>query len=448
MTVALVDCNNFYCSCERLFRPSLIGRPVVVLSANDGNAISRSNEAKSLGISMGAPWHEIKHLVDEAGLVALSSNFALYGDISARVMTVLSEFSPAQEIYSIDESFLDFTGLPGSSVERGRQIRERVLQWVGIPTCVGIAETKTLAKFANFVAKTAERKPGTYPPELAQVCDLSALPAPARTALFEQTEVGEVWGIGPRIAARLQHAGVKTIAELLRIDLGTVRREFSVVLERTVRELQGSPCLGLDEAPEPRQQIMCSRSFGRTVSRLDLLRKAIGEFVTRAAEKLRAQQCVAGEIGVFIHTSPFRRTDKQYGGSVVVPLPHPTADTRRLLHAAEAGLQSIYRDGFNFAKGGIVLLDLRPEDAFVQGELALDEGARDKSKLMSTVDAVNRRFGRGTVVAASLGVGEQAPAWHSRAERRTPHYTTQWRDIPLVRAGLPAAARRSDAEDG
>lgn len=433
MTFALVDCNNFYVSVERVFRPSLNGRPVVVLSANDGNAISRSNEAKALGIAMAAPWHEIKHLVDEAGLVALSSNFTLYGEISDRVMTILAEYAPRQEIYSIDECFLDFRRLPGCAIERGRQIRAQVLQWVGIPTCVGIAVTKTLAKFANHVAKTAERKPGAYPPQLAQVCNLEALSPADIESLFATTKVGEVWGIGPRISARLQHAGIQTIADLMRVDLGTLRREFSVVLERTVRELQGTPCLGLEEVSATRQQIMCSRSFGRPLRRLDLLRKAIGEFVTRAAEKLRAQRCVAGAIGVFVHTSPFRHADKQYGGSVIVPLLTPTADTQRLLHAAEAGLRSIFREGFNFAKGGVMLLDLRPDAAFVQGELALGIEAHDKSKLMSAVDEVNRRFGRGTVIAASVVAGEDEP-WHSRAMRRTPHYTTCWEDIPLVRA--------------
>lgn len=434
MKYALVDCNNFYVSAERVFRPQLRDRPVVVLSANDGNAISRSNEAKALGVKMGAPWHEIRHLVDSAGLVALSSNFALYADISDRVMSILAAYSPRTEVYSIDEAFLDFEGLPGDSVERGRRMRQQVLQWTGIPTCCGMASTKTLAKFANHVAKTSERKPGSYPAHLAQVCDLDALAVDQRQSLFEATDVGEVWGIGPRISAQLVEGGVKTVADLLRVDLGTLRRRHSVVLERTVRELLGESCLPLEDAPAPRQQIMCSRSFGKTVSELPALTQAVTQFTSRAAEKLRGQASRAGAVMVFIRTSPFRQRDAQYGGSVSVPLPRPTADTQQLLRAAVAGLAKIYRPGFNYAKAGVMLLDLWPEELH-QGELDLGDepGGRDKGRLMSAVDAVNRRFGRGTLSAGSVG-RQQGEAWHSRFDRRTPCYTTRWEDIPLARA--------------
>lgn len=434
MKYALVDCNNFYVSCERLFRPQLLGRPVVVLSANDGNAISRSNEAKAMGIKMGAPWHEIRHLVDEVGLVALSSNFALYGEISDRVMSILAHYSPRQEVYSIDECFLDFQGLPGEPASRGRQLRRHVLKWVGIPTCVGIAGTKTLAKFANHVAKSAERKPGSYPAELAQVCDIDALDQLQRQQLFEATDVGDIWGIGPRISAQLLAGGIKTAADLLRVDLATLRRQHSVVLERTVRELMGVSCLPFDEAPAPRQQIMCSRSFGNRVQDMGALRQAVSEFASRVAEKARKQESCAGGVVVFIRTSPFRQSDAQYGASITVPLPRPSADTQGLLRASLAGLAQIYRPGFNYAKAGVMLVDLTPA-GLVQGELDLEDtaGSRDKARLMAALDAVNDRFGRGTLKAGSIG-SKTGEAWHARFERRTPCYTTRWEDIPLVRA--------------
>ncbi len=237
---ALVDGNNFYVSCERVFRPSLNDRPVVVLSNNDGCAIARSNEAKALGIKMGAPWFSIKHLADEAGLVALSANFALYGDISDRMMSLAAGLGPNQEIYSIDESFIELTGVPGDLVERSHKIRSRILQWVGIPCGIGIGATKTLAKLANHIAKTAERKPGSYPAHMAQVCNLQALTKDDLDAAFQATPVNDVWGVGPRISKQLNDGGIHTVLELTRLDAATIRSKWSVVLERTARELQGS----------------------------------------------------------------------------------------------------------------------------------------------------------------------------------------------------------------
>lgn len=248
---ALVDGNNFYVSCERVFRPSLNGRPVVVLSNNDGCAIARSNEAKELGIKMAAPWFRIKHLEQEAGLVALSANFTLYGDMSDRMMSLAAGLGPTQEIYSIDESFIGMQGVRGDLVARSRRVRERVLQWIGIPTCIGIAQTKTLAKLANDIAKTAERKPGSYPAELAQVCNLVALHAQDLDDVLKATPVGDVWGVGPRIGKQLQEQGVATVLDLARMDPTTARRGWGVTLERTVRELHGQGCVDLDDAPGP-----------------------------------------------------------------------------------------------------------------------------------------------------------------------------------------------------
>ena len=257
-TYTLLTVRVIQNSCERVFRHSLHGRPVVVLSNNDGCAIARSNEAKALGIVMGAPWFKIKHMEESDGLVALSANFALYGDLSDRMMSLAAGLGPSQEIYSIDESFIDLTGVRGDLVDRSHKIRARILQWVGIPCGIGIGSTKTLAKLANHIAKTAERKPGSYPEKLAQVCHLSALPQEELDAVLAATPVGEVWGIGRRISAQLIEGGVTTVLDLVRADAATIRSKFSVVVERTVRELQGTQCVDLESVPQPKQEIACT----------------------------------------------------------------------------------------------------------------------------------------------------------------------------------------------
>ena len=449
---ALIDANNFYVSCERVFRPSLVGRPVVVLSNNDGCAIARSDEAKALGIKMGQPWFQCKALQNSHGLVALSANFALYGDMSDRMMTVAASFAPRQEVYSIDESFLDFSGVPGDLVAVCREVRARVFQWVGLPTCVGLGPTKTLAKLANHIAKSAERKPGSYCLELAQVCHLGAMKRPELEAILAATEVGEVWGIGRRIGAQLVESGIKTVLDLARTDPMAVRRRFSVVLEKTVRELRGIPCIGLDDAPPPKQQIMVSRSFGQTVTRGFDLATAVTEFATRAAEKLRRQQGAAGAIVVFIRTSPFRADDLQYSGSTTVPLVRPSADSAALVASALTGLRRIYRKGYRYAKAGVMLVDLQSQGVR-QFELDWDaqedvfqgpqEGVggcvnastvRDRTQLMTALDEVNRRFGRGSLKLASAGLDGARRPWSMRQERRSPGYTTHWDDMPIARA--------------
>jgi DNA polymerase V len=434
---ALVDGNNFYVSCERIFRPSLDGLPVVVLSNNDGCAIARSNEAKALGIKMGAPWFQIQHLQESAGLVALSANFALYGDISDRMMSLAAGLGPTQEIYSIDESFIGMDGVRGDLVERSHKVRSRILQWVGVPCGIGIGRTKTLAKLANHIAKTAERKPGTYPDDLAQVCNLEALSASELESVLDATEVAEVWGVGRRISKQLTDGGIKTVLDLVRMDPATVRRGWSVVLERTVRELQGMPCIGLDDSPTPKKEIATTRSFGHAVTELSAITEAVSEFASRAAEKLRKQHSLAGEIMVFVRTSPFRK-DPQYSRSVVIPLLRPSADTGVLVQAAVKGLQSIYRTGFKYAKAGVMLLDLQP-DSVLQGELDLEEGdttneISEKIRLMSALDTINMRFGKGTMKMASAGLAGDRRVWSMKQERRTPAYTTRWEDMPVARA--------------
>jgi DNA polymerase V len=430
---ALVDGNNFYVSCERAFRPDLIGRPVVVLSNNDGCAIARSNEAKALGIAMGAPWFKISHLAESAELVALSANFALYGDLSDRMMSLAAGLGPKQEIYSIDESFIELAGVRGNLVERSFKIRARILQWVGIPCCIGIGQTKTLAKLANHVAKTAERKPGLYPEKLAQVCNFADMTAEEFNQVLADTPVNEVWGVGRRISSQLNDGGIITALDLVRLDTATVRSKWSVVLERTVRELQGTSCIGLEDAPAAKKEIACTRSFGHPVTELSDLNEAVTQFASRAAEKLRKQGSAAHQLICFVRTSPFRK-DPQYSGSISVPLRRPTSDTGALVSAAVAGMRAIYRPGFKYAKAGVMLVDLQP-DTVSQGELDLQgDEAPDRSKLMTTLDGLNRRFGRGAVLMASAGLAGDRRAWVMKQERRTPAYTTCWKDLAVARA--------------
>ena len=430
---ALVDGNNFYVSCERVFRPALNGRPVVVLSNNDGCAVARSNEAKALGIAMGAPWFQIRHLVESDGLVGLSANFVLYGDMSDRMMSLAAGLGPTQEIYSIDESFVGLHGVRGNLVQRAHLVRSRILQWTGVPCCVGIASTKTLAKLANHIGKTAERKPGSYPAELVQVCNLASLPAQDLDDVLQATDVGEVWGVGRRITAQLKEGGVHTVQDLRRLDPATVRRRWSLTMERTVRELQGQPCIQLDDAPSAKQEIACTRSFGRPVTDLQPLIEAVSEFTGRAAEKLRAQGSLAGQLLVFAHTSP-HRAGPRFSRSVVVPLRRPTSDTSVLTNAATLGLRAIYEPGYQLIKAGVMLLDLQPSSV-QQGELELEpEPVADKSRLMIAMDTLNNRFGKGTVHVASAGYAGPLRAWGMKQERLTPQYTTSWSDMPVARA--------------
>ena len=432
---ALVDGNNFYVSCERAFRPSLNSRPVVVLSNNDGCAIARSNEAKALGIKMGTPWFQIRHLEEEAGLVALSANFALYGDLSDRMMSLAAGLGHRQEVYSIDESFVDLTGIRGNLGERSRKVRQRILEWTGVPCGIGIGPTKTLAKLANFIAKAAERKPGSYPEQHARVCDLGSITAQELDSLLANTQVGEVWGVGRRIGAQLNEEGITTVLDLKRLDPATVRRRWSVVLERTVRELNGMPCIGFDEQPAAKKEIACTRSFGHPVVHLNHLQEAITEFTGRAAEKLRSQKSQTRQVLCFIRTSPFRVNEAQYSRSIVVKLPRPTNDTVELTQAALRGLQAIYRSGYLYAKAGVMLLDLSPQER-CQLELPIHAPVpgRNKGKLMPAIDEINRRYGRGTVMLASAGLEGNHRVWSMRQERMSPGYTTRWDELAVARA--------------
>lgn len=426
---ALIDGNNFYCSCERVFQPKLQNRPMVVLSNNDGCAIARSDEAKALGIKMGAPYFQIKDLERTEGLVALSANFTLYGDMSARMMALAAEMGPEQEIYSIDESFIGLSGMRKAGItQRGWDTRTKILQWTGIPTCVGIGATKTLAKLANHIAKTTDRKPGSYPARLGKVCNLVDLSDRQRRLLFENTAIGEVWGIGRRISKQLESAGVATIWQFMQLDAGTVRSRWSVVLERTWRELHGQSCISIEQA-EAKKEIAHTRSFGKPVTEIAELASAVTEFATRAASKARKQNSNVGQVLVFARTSPFRVKDAQYSRSVVVPLARPCADTLQITGAALMGLKQLFKPGINYCKAGVMLLDL--QDASIhQNELGLfDFDDSEKSKrLMKAFDAVTDRFGHGSIQLGPAMLGTKK--WEMRQERRTPHYTTSLADIP------------------
>jgi DNA polymerase V len=422
--MALVDCNNFYVSCERMFNPKLEGVPVVVLSNNDGCAVARSNEVKALGIKMGEPWFRMKDIAKQHGIIALSSNYALYGDLSSRVMATLAEFSPQQEIYSIDECFLDLNGFdPATLTDYGQQIRKTVKRNVGIPVSVGIADTKTLAKLANHCAKK-----GLYGSD--GVCDFGQLDDSHRSALFSSIPVGEVWGVGRKITAGLAGMNINTVEELRCSNPEYLRQQFSIVLVKTVQELNGIPCIELEEAGSPRQQIMVSRSFGSPVSALDDLSESVAYYTTRAAEKLRRDGSVAASICVFIRTNPFREQDEQYSRSVIVPLPLPADDTTKLVKAALCGLKSIYKPALRYAKSGVLLMGLH-EKGSAQRTLFDDPGEQSRSdKLMYVMDSINQRMGKDSVTIAATGTKKR---WAMRREQKSPNYTTDWNELMEAR---------------
>jgi len=420
---ALVDCNNFYVSAERVFNPKLEGYPVVVLSNNDGCAVARSNEAKALGIKMGEPWFQLKPLVKRHGLVGLSSNYTLYGDMSARVMQVLRTFTPDVEVYSIDESFLRLERMrqmcPCLAV-MGQAIRTQVQQWTGIPVCVGIAPTKTLAKLANHIAKKNARFGGVF--------DMTTYPESELVSLLSTIDVGEVWGVGRRIAAKLNAMNIHTVEDLRRVSTNFIRLHFSVVLERTVAELQGISCLALEDVAPPKKQIVSSKSFGQMVMAESELGEALSTYVSRAAEKLRAQASVAGALQVFVMTNVFRETDPQYSNGIVIPLPDPTNNTLKLVAAALFGLKRIYKPGYTYKKCGVMLMDLSPTH---QRQTSLfsqvEDVARHSDALMSVLDGINAKYGRDTLTVAAAGTQK---SWTARAENKTSCYTTRWSELP------------------
>jgi DNA polymerase V len=422
---ALVDCNNFYASCEKLFNPKLANKPVVVLSNNDGCVVARSAEVKALGIPMGVPWFKIEAQARQCGIVAFSSNYALYADMSNRVVEVLSLFSPNLEVYSIDESFLDVSGFGDMNlVEYGMEMRQKVQEWLGLAVCVGIAPTKTLAKLANHCAKKGMAGSDG-------VCDFTVMSDAQLTQLFSGIDVGEVWGVGRKIAARLQQLGISTVLQLRSADTAMISARFSVVLERTVCELRGVSCLDLAEIVPDKQQIMCSRSFGQYVYSGKELEAIVASYIARAAEKLRTQDSLAGALMVFIRTNPFSPHEPQYQRALTLPLPNATADTRLLVNWGSKIVRQIFRAGYAYQKAGVMLSELRPrvmaQDTLFNNGVDL----RRSQQVMATMDMVNQRWGRGTMRTAAEGVTK---SWQMKRQRLSPGYTTDWDGLPVVSA--------------
>lgn len=424
--IGLVDCNNFYVSCERVFQPRLEGVPVGIMSNNDGCVIARSSELKALGVEMGTPAFHLQQWVSQGRICLLSSNYELYGDMSARVREVLEEFSAGVEPYSIDEMFVRFDGFDdATTLALARALYRNVRQFTGIPVCVGVAPSRTLAKLANRAAKKR--------PEYGGVCVLTGDDDETRH-LLEQTALGDVWGVGRRLVERLALQGVETAWDLRSTDPKAIRRRFSVTLERTARELQGTPCIEMNDSDEPRQRIMTSRSFGRLTGELRELQEAIRQHAQRGAEKLRAQQSHARAVLVFLKTNRHRQDLAQYSPSIVAELPEPSDDSRPILAAAQQALEAIYRPGYRFMKAGVMLLDLVDANREQLSLLDTPGRAADRERserLMNTLDELNQKMGRGTV---RLGVPRQNAAWHLRCAHRTPRWTTQWGELPSAKA--------------
>ena len=417
----LIDCNNFYVSCERVFRPDLEGKPVIVLSNNDGNSISRSNEAKALGVQMGDPAFKIRELIKRENITLFSSNYALYGDLSRRVTDCLSSMVPTVETYSIDESFLNLGDFTEREVEPlARELRERVHRWVGIPTCVGIAPTKTLAKVANFIAKKR--------PQYRSVCDLRS--SQVRAELLPTVPVDEVWGIGAASAAKLAGIGVQTAADLAALDPDNARALMTVTGGRTVYELRGISCLPLELMEPTRKGIAVTRSFGAAVTSWEPMREAIASYATRAAEKMRRYKVAAENIFVFMHTNTFNN-DPFYSNGASARFVETTNDTGEVVALAVRLGERLWKDGFRYSKCGVMITELMPETirqpAF-WGEL--DREKRERA--WRAMDKLNATLGRDTV--RILGAGPKDAAWKLRAEYRSPRWTTRWDELRLVKA--------------
>jgi DNA polymerase V len=416
--IALIDANNFYVSCERVFDTSLYNRHVIVLSNNDGCVISRSNEAKQIGITMGVPFFQIEDLISQHNVAVFSSNYALYGDMSRRVMQALNEFSPEVEIYSIDEAFMNLSGIRCESpTELGRKIQKTVYQWTGIPVSVGIAETKTLAKIANALAKRSEKAAG--------VLDLTD--SPYLPHALAKTPVGEVWGIGRRYKKLLHANGIRTALELKNLDDQWVRGHLTVVGLRLVHELRGIPCLALETQPPAKKSITVSRSFGQPVDSFAEIKQALTLYVTRAGERLRKHGLAAGVIMVFLHTNRFSR-EPQHFGSTTTELAIPTDSTPELLYYALRGAEEAFREGFQYKKAGVLLNELVPAGSPSRSFWNPDTRERVR-ELLRVVDKLNHKFGRDTVHFGKLATEGR---WMTKAEKRSPRYTTRWEEVLTI----------------
>lgn len=420
---ALADVNSFYASCEKVFRPDLRNKPIVVLSNNDGCVIARSQEAKQLGIKMGIPWFQLKAMQFPEAVITFSSNYELYASMSNRVMAHLEELAPRVEQYSIDEMFLDIRGIDSciDYEDFGRQLREHVRSGTGLTIGVGMGPTKTLAKSAQWASKEWPQFGGV----------LALTPGnPRRTEkLLSLQPVEEIWGVGRRIGKKLNTYGVKTALQLARMNPAFVRKNFTVVLERTVRELNGEACISLEEAPPAKQQILCSRSFGERITSYESLRQAIFQYAERAAEKLRGEKQFCRHVSLFIRTSPFAVNEVYYGNVASEKLLLPTRDTRDIINAAVKALDRIWMDGHRYAKAGVVLNDFTPSGVSQLNLFDEVQPREHSDALMKVLDGINQS-GKGKVWFAGRGI---APEWQMKREMLSPAYTTRWNEIPTAK---------------
>jgi len=408
---ALIDCNCFYASCERVFRPDLERVPIVVLSNNDGCVIARSYDAKPF-VKMGAPYFQIKDVLRQNGIMIFSSNYALYGDMSERVMSIIESMVPASEVYSIDEAFADLTGIPGDLTAFGRQIRAAVLKRTGIPVGVGIAPTKTLAKLANHTAKRLLAHTGG----VVDICNLHN-----RNWVLRNTAVSEVWGVGRKMKAHLEAMNIHSAMDLAKADARTLRDRFSVVIEKTARELAGISCIDLGEAAPPKQEICCSRMFGQRLTAIEPIKEAVATYTQRAAEKLRFQNSLCKKIRVSIRTGMFNPEEAKYANGALVELPYPTNDVRLMTKAATEAVNRLFRPGFKYSKAEVLLLDLRQPGEFTDDLFAASQPAAAE-QVMSVLDEINARWGRGTLRAGSVPTD---PEWAMRRDMMSQSYTTR-----------------------
>tara|TARA_R110002110_G_scaffold415856_3_gene658493 strand:+ start:72660 stop:73943 length:1284 start_codon:yes stop_codon:yes gene_type:complete len=420
-TIAIVDCNNFYVSCERVFQPKLEGQPVVVLSNNDGCAVARSDEAKKIGIKMGQPYFQFKHLEKKHGIHVFSSNYALYGDMSARMAVILEQFSDTIEIYSIDEAFVNLTKYKNLDLnEYGQDLRQTIRQQIGLPVSVGISTTKTLAKLANYYVK--KNKLAT-----SGVFDLTT--KKTQNWLLPKISIENIWGVGSRSTEKLKVYDIKTAHDLKLANPAWIRKKFSVIMLRTVYELNNEACFDFEHEPAPKKEIVCSRSFGTLQTEWQALRSAISHHTANAAAKLRKQDSMCMGIYVSIRTNPFRNHDTQYGKGSYQVLPQPTDETSVLLKYAVEGLKHVYKQGYRYKKAGIMLYDIR--DNKMQQLSLLEPNLQSDPKLMKALDLINLRYGKGTL---QYGCEKTAAGWKMSSSNLSPSYTTKWSDLPIVKA--------------
>lgn len=417
---ALVDCNNFYASCERVFNPKLKSVPVVVLSNNDGCVIARSDEAKALGVKMGEPEFALRDILQQHHIQVFSSNYTLYGDMSARVMDTLREFAPRLEVYSIDEAFMDLSGIGPKQLGRlAKKIRATVGQATGIPVSIGIAPTKTLAKMANRYAKKTNKEVGVH----------CATTTDDIRQILLATAIDDVWGIGRQHSARLKKMGVNMAADLLRVPEDWMRSNMSVVGQRLLNELKGISCIPLEEAVPAKQNICTSRSFGKLLTDLAHIKEAVASHAAKCAAKLRRENTCAGAVHVFVETNRFREQDAQYTGALTIPLSVATNNTQEIMFYAIAALNRIYRPGYNYKKAGVIVMNIVPEAEVQQGLFDQRDRTGEKT-ITAAVDGINRSWGRDLVKYAVQGTGEQ---WKLRREHLSECYTTRLDQVKTVR---------------